>query len=174
MRRHAGVFGAVVLAVALMATGAHAQLALLTCPTGTSVGKFTPGVTNTPRQVQSEGQALFGPCVDALGAPADLVYASFRYSGQGQVSCLGNNSRGSFSVTWNDGTTSTVANASIITVRPNVVVSVISGTVTQGNRFLGKTLVHTVTLAQTDLTRCSSAAGLGFAAGPGTLTVLGL
>ncbi|RYZ36640.1 MAG: hypothetical protein EOO71_31070 [Myxococcaceae bacterium] len=152
------------------ATGAQAlELVAVTCATGTSVGSFTPGVTNTPRQVTSRGKGLFGPC---LGTQPGIVYGEFSYTGTGSVSCLTNNSTGRFSVTWNDGTTSTVGSASIITVRPNVVISEVSGVITSG-RFQGATIVHTVTLAQTDLSKCS---GTGFTdvAGPGTLTVLGL
>lgn len=160
----------VVLAVGL-ATGAQAETVLLTCPVGTSVAKFTPGVTLTPRQTVSEGKALFGPCV---GLPADLVYASFEYQGTGLVSCLTNGSVGRFTVTWSDGSTSTVDHATIVTARPGVVVSSVSGTVTSGTRFVGAFMEHTVALAQLDLTKCLSPGGFTAAAGPGTLTVLGL
>ncbi|TSC22949.1 hypothetical protein FOF48_31770 [Corallococcus sp. Z5C101001] len=77
-------------------------------------------------------------------------------------------------MTWSDGSTSTVDQATVITARAGASVSSVSGTVTSGTRFVGAFIEHTVALAQLDLTKCLSPLGFTAAAGPGTLTVLGL
>jgi hypothetical protein len=161
-----------VLAAVLMlwSTAARADSAALLC-LGSTTTFYTPGITNTPRQVAFSGDVTLG-CV---GLPFLFTSAAIHTEGQGQLSCTLQLAPvpSQLSVTWGDGTSSTAVGQTVVNVKNlGELVFVLTGTVTQG-RFLGATLVRTLTIPNLNLGVCDSPEGLTVASGPVTLEVVG-
>ncbi|WP_426730588.1 hypothetical protein [Myxococcus faecalis] len=159
-----------VAALVLYAGPSSAETVALNCP-GTMAVNYSPGMTNTPRFMTISGTGTFGPCV---GAPLSILSADYAGVAQGTTSCLTSSTMANLTLTWNDGTVSTLSLTQTLNTRPTgQVVSVYAGTVSAG-RFQGATATATLTLAQTDLLGCFTEEGVTATAGPAVFTIVGL
>ncbi|WP_426730589.1 hypothetical protein [Myxococcus faecalis] len=151
------------------ASPSRAEAVLLTCP-GTLQARYSPGMTNTPQTIATSVSGTFGPCV---GTPLTLLSASLQGGGAGQLSCLAGSTQSMSTLTWNDGTTSTVSVSILVSARPlGEVVVTYSGTVSSG-RFAGADVLMVLVLAQTQVTGCFTDEGVTATAGPVVLTLTG-
>ncbi|MBN9682026.1 MULTISPECIES: hypothetical protein [unclassified Corallococcus] len=159
------------LGTVLSATESRAEIALLTCPVGTSATTYKPPLTNTAKDTQVHSDAVFGPCTGLTST--NIASALFTYDAFGKFACGPSTGTASFTIRWSDGTTSKSTGAVSISLRPaGEVVATIIGSITEG-RFQGGTINYTVVLAQTDLLACATT-GVPSVAGPATLTLLSL
>ncbi|MBZ4414742.1 hypothetical protein K8640_41660 [Myxococcus sp. XM-1-1-1] len=157
-------------ALVLYAGPVSAEPVTLNCP-GTMAVNYSPGMTNTPRFMTISGTGTFGPCV---GLPLGILSADYSGVAQGTTSCLTSSTTANLTLTWNDGTVSTLSMTQTLNTRPTgQVVSVYAGTVTSG-RFQGATATGTLTLLQTDLLGCFTEEGVTATAGPAVITLIGL
>lgn len=167
--RIAPLFSAFVAALSLFAAPASAEPVLLNCP-GISHAQYSPGMTNTPREITVTGGGTFGPCV---GVPLSLLSASFVAEGKGTLSCVAGSNQLAAQLIWNDGSVSALNATILITVRPlGEVVATYSGTVASG-RFQGANVLITFVLAQTQVTGCLTEEGVTATVGPAVLTITG-
>lgn len=169
-RPKAGLLFAAVIGLLAAPDQARAELVVLSCP-GTEVATHSPGLTNTPTLTDIHAHGVVGPCV---GLPLGVTSAIYDLFAQGVVSCSsGSAAVSSFVVNWSDGTTSAITPSGVVVQRAaGQVVRVETSTVT-GGRFLGATVVRTVTLLETGFLACGTPAGVPALAGPVTLTVVG-
>lgn len=162
------------LAIALQMIGsghASAQIATLTCPLGSTITHYTPGITNTPKPTTLESTSLLSACV---GLPLGISNATITTSGSGNLGCDGGTPSVTTNVVWSDGTTSSAQANNIVVQRPLGQVIVIEESEIISGRFIGATLVRTLTLLQTDFDGCSSPEGVTSVGGPTTLTMTNL
>ncbi|GEN09242.1 hypothetical protein SAMN05443572_105496 [Myxococcus fulvus] len=169
-RGSSGSLGFLLVVCALVwAPTSRAEAVLLTCP-GTLQATYSPGMTNTPQTIATNVSGTFGPCV---GVPLTLLSASLEGGGTGQLSCLAGSTQSMSTLTWNDGTSSTVSVSILVSARPlGEVVVTYSGTVSSG-RFAGAAVLMVLVLAQTQVTGCFTAQGVTATAGPVVLTITG-
>ncbi|MFI8992616.1 hypothetical protein [Streptomyces sp. NPDC053542] len=162
-----GVLGPVSVAGARPASAA--AVVDISCPVGSQVGTYTPGLTYEPRDVAFRTSGNVSGCVDLSGS--GISGASFSAVGQGRANCLAGSLSNTSTYRWNNGQTSTVRGTVTIGLRPNGVrVMVLTGTVESG-LFTGATVVQTKVLLNSDLTACLSPEGLTSVGGPISLTV---
>ncbi|WP_258177435.1 hypothetical protein [Streptomyces solincola] len=132
----------------------------VTCtPPSSSSVIYDPPLTNTQQLVTSTQNAQLGPCVST--SVAALTSGSWQNTGQPRMrSCfdLLTSGPGTRTITWNTGATSTLALNRTVSVVGAVLVTTLTGTVTDG-LFAGDTAVITETGAATAITLCT--AGLG-------------
>ena len=151
-------------------TPAQAELVVLSCP-GTEVAAHSPALTNTPTSTAIHAHGVVGPCV---GLPLGVVSAVYDLYASGVVSCSsGSAAVSSFVVNWSDGSASGLTLSGVVVQRlAGQVIRVETSTVTAG-RFLGATVVRTVTLLETGFLACGTPQGVPSLAGPVTMTVAG-
>ncbi|GAA0463610.1 hypothetical protein [Streptomyces olivaceiscleroticus] len=141
----------------------------ISCPVGSQVGTYTPGLTYEPREVAFQASGNVSGCVGLSGN--GISGASFSATGHGTASCLAGSVSNTATYHWSNGQTSTVTGTGAINLKPNgVTVLVLTGTVTSG-LFTGATVVQTKVLLNSDLTACASPGGLTSVGGPISLTV---
>ncbi|MFC7304500.1 hypothetical protein ACFQVC_09780 [Streptomyces monticola] len=146
-----------------------APLVDITCPMGSQVGTYSPGLTYEPREVAFEANGNVSGCVDLSGN--GIAGASFSGAGHGTASCVTGSVSNSTTYHWSNGRHSVVTGTGAINVKPNgITVLVLTGTVTSG-LFTGATVVQTKALLNSDLTACLTPEGLTSVGGPITLTV---
>ncbi|MEV0175776.1 hypothetical protein AB0I00_32265 [Streptomyces sp. NPDC050803] len=161
--------GVLLGALVPVSTASAADPVDISCPVGSQVGTYAPGLTYEPRQVSFTASGNVSGCVDLSGN--GIAGASFTASGSGTASCLAGGVSNRTTYHWSNGQTSTVAGTAAINVKPNgVTVLVLTGTVESG-LFTGATVVQTKVLLNTDLTACLTPEGLTSVGGPITLTV---
>ncbi|MCP3064520.1 hypothetical protein LXT21_37675 [Myxococcus sp. K38C18041901] len=154
----------------LYAGPASAEPVTLNCP-GTMAVNDSPGMTNAPRFMTITGTGTFGPCV---GLPLSILSADYSGVAHGTTSCLTSSTMANLTLTWNDGTVSTLSLTQTINTRPTgQVVSVYAGTVSAG-RFQGATATATLVLTQTDILGCFTEEGVTATTGPAVFTIVGL
>jgi hypothetical protein len=154
---------------AVAAHPAGAVVLDVTCPVGSNISTYTPGLTFTAKPTHFTATGQVSGCI-SLTQPL-LTGANLAASGDGTASCTS----GSFSNTtvynWNTGQKSTVVGTGSINLKPDgETVFALVGKVTSG-LFTGETVVQTKILLSTDLTACLTPGGLTSVAGPITLTV---
>lgn len=148
---------------------AAAPLVDISCPVGSQVGTYSPGLTYEPRNVTFSASGNVSGCVDPSGN--GIAGATFTGTGQGTASCVSGSVSNTTTYRWSTGQSSTVKGTGAINLKPNgVTVLVLTGTVESG-LFKGATVVQTKTLLNSDLTACASPEGLTSVGGPITLTV---
>ncbi|MGI5466230.1 hypothetical protein [Streptomyces sp. CA-132043] len=165
----------VLLSVSVPASAARAEpasaapLVDITCPVGSQVGTYSPGLTYETRDVTFQARGNVSGCVDLSGH--GIAGATFSAGGQGTASCLAGSVSNTMTYRWSTGQSSTVKGTGAINVKPNgITVLVLTGTVESG-LFTGATVVQTKVLLNTELTACLSPEGLTSVAGPVSLTV---
>lgn len=141
----------------------------VSCPVGSQVGTYSPGLTYEARHVAFQASGTVSGCVDLSGNR--ITGASFTAAGQGTASCASGSVSNTTTYRWSNGRTSTVTGTAAINLKPNgVTVLVLTGTVKSG-LFTGATVVQTKTLLNSDLTACLTPQGLTSVGGPVSLTV---
>lgn len=165
----------VVMAAALcfcFPTAARAEMVLMTC-TGTTTLQYSPGLTFTPTLNSYAVNAVMAPCV---GIPVGVSSANYSASGSEVLSCeviTSTVTKPPYTFHWGDGTQSTTQTDTVVIQRPlGQIVRIDTGHVVSG-RFLGATVVKTMTLLQTDLDACLTT-GVTSTGGPVVLTVTGI
>ncbi|MFE0173519.1 hypothetical protein ACFWZ2_14470 [Streptomyces sp. NPDC059002] len=162
-----GVLGPVSFASARPASAA--PLVDITCPVGSQVGTYSPGLTYEPRDVAFQASGNVSGCVDLSGH--GIAGAAFSSAGHGTASCLSGSVSNTTTYRWSNGQSSTVQGTGAINLKPNgITVLVLTGTVESG-QFAGATVVQTKTLLNSDLTACLTPEGLTSVGGPISLTV---
>jgi hypothetical protein len=155
------------LAVVAVAPSASAEVSLAQCA-GSQRSTFDPAVTNTPTLVFAHAQASY-TCVLPL-----LESVTRSQSGTGTLSCesLLEPLPGADTLHWGNGGTSDYTYTTSLTAVNGITVATNTGTITSG-RYVGATVVETMTLGSLDLGACS---GDGIAAADyvNTLTITGL
>lgn len=146
-----------------------APLVNISCPVGSQVGTYMPGLTYEPRDVTFSAHGNVSGCVDVSGH--GIAGATFASSGQGTASCLSGSVSNTTTYHWSSGHSSTVQSTGAINLKPNgITVLVLTGTVVSG-LFEGATIVQTKTLLNSNLAACATPEGLTSVGGPITLTV---
>ncbi|MGQ4490257.1 hypothetical protein ACN6LM_000787 [Streptomyces sp. SAS_281] len=143
----AGLLAAV---AALAAPPAAADpLDLATCA-GTATYQFSPGVTNTPQNIQVTRDIDLGLCVTPL-----LASASNHVTAGLKCSNLLLATPGQLVLTWNNGQSSTFDYTTVFNTVNGVTSLIQSGSITSG-RFAGSLAVLTMTGTTLDLTACDN------------------
>ncbi|MCP3166175.1 hypothetical protein [Myxococcus qinghaiensis] len=155
------------LVVSLFVTAeARAQTVLLTC-VGAEVTEFEPGLTNTAKPTHVSAIGTHG----CAGLPLNLPSAVATTEADGIIGCGIGQATSTIQIKWSDNTVSVVTGTTVVNLKPageNVIV--LTGTVVSG-RFLGATVLRTLTLLNTDPLGCFTAGGVTDVAGPVTLVV---
>ncbi|MFY2560741.1 hypothetical protein ACN469_24265 [Corallococcus terminator] len=145
---------------------ARAQFVLLAC-VGAEVTEFDPGLTNTAQQTHISAIGTHG----CAGLPLNLPSAIVTTEADGILSCGFGQALSTIHIKWSDNTVSIASGTTAVNVKPaGEVVVVLTGSVVSG-RFLGATVVRTLTLLNTDVLGCFTAEGVTDVAGPVTLVV---
>ncbi|WP_250461272.1 hypothetical protein [Microbulbifer litoralis] len=155
----------------LGAGSAAAQITTLTCPLGTNITHYTPGITNTPKTTTFVATSVLSACT---GLPLGISNAQITTTGFGEIGCNSNTATINSEILWSDGTESAAEVNNQVVQRPVGQVVVIQELEIVSGRFSGATLVRTLTLLQTDFDGCSSPEGVTSVAGPETLTMTNL
>ncbi|MEU6117219.1 hypothetical protein ABZ840_22100 [Streptomyces sp. NPDC047117] len=141
----------------------------ISCPVGSQVGTYSPGLEYQPQNVAFRTSGNVSGCVDLSGS--GISGASFSTFGQGTASCLAGSVSNTTTYRWSNGQTSTVRGTGAVNAKPNgVTVLVLTGTVESG-LFTGATVVQTKVLLNSDLLACATPEGLTSVGGPTNLTV---
>ncbi|TQM84531.1 hypothetical protein FHX81_6985 [Saccharothrix saharensis] len=147
-------------------SSAHATPGDLTCTENESV-TYSPGLLTTPRPVDVSVHNVLS-CT-SLTDPAVIsghVQATIRGLTR-SCSDLAASGKGSYTITWHTGHTSTIDYTRSANYVLGTLVIVESGTVTAG-KFTGASTTHIVELANLNLPACLTEPGLTTAAGIGT------
>jgi len=145
---------------------AQAQTVVLAC-VGAEVTEFEPGLTNTAQQTHISSLGTHG----CAGLPLNLPSAVVTTEAEGLLSCGFGQAISTIHIRWSDGTVSIAEGTTAVNVKPlGEVVVVLTGSVVSG-RFVGATVVRTLTLLNTDVLGCFTAQGVTDVAGPVTLAV---
>lgn len=148
---------------------ASAAVLDVTCPLGTQIGTYSPGLTFASQPVTFTANGSLATCVSVTHP--EIKGASFTSTGTGTASCLSGSVSNTTTYRWNTGQTSTVKGSLAVNLKPNgTTVLVLIGTVTSG-LFKGATAAQTKVLANTDLLACATPEGLKTVSGPVSLTV---
>lgn len=150
---------------------AQAETVTLNCSVGTEIVHYSPGITNTPKPTTITGTEQLTACV---GVPLGISNAQISVSGSGNIGCESSDADITLDILWGDQTSSTAEVVNAITQRPAGQIILVSEAEIVSGRFVGATLIRTVTLLQTDLAGCSTPEGVTSAAGPITMTVTSL
>ncbi len=150
---------------------ARAEAVSMTCA-GTEGVNYVPGLTDTPRPINVYAIGVVGPCAGLI--TAGVQWGSFEVVGGGNLSCAATPASGTLRYRWSDGTISDSVVSTLVIQRPLGQVILIESGVVVAGRFLGATIVRTLTLAQTALLGCSTPTGVTAVAGPVTVTVTAL
>lgn len=151
-------------------------LVQVTC-TGTETANFTPGITNTPRQVTNATQQTYGPCVHVNGLQITTWTGTSNRQTQRMASCteLLEGSSGSRVISWSNGQTSTWAYTNSVQIVGGNVVVLTIGEITDGLYEGALAQREHVRLGLVDaLVACSTPEGLEEVSGPFTFTITGL
>lgn len=166
------VVAAALLSLMTSAPAAHAHegSATLVACAGTVAATYSPGLTYAPKPTAVRSQAVVG-C--PVSADSTLTSATFGGNSTGTLSCLLGPAKGTLTIHWNNGTSSTASITSLAAVRPNGnMVTISTGSITSG-KFTGATVVTEVTLLASKATACLTPQGLTAASGPTTVTIVG-
>ncbi|TQF16629.1 hypothetical protein FJV41_07350 [Myxococcus llanfairpwllgwyngyllgogerychwyrndrobwllllantysiliogogogochensis] len=150
-------------------------LTLVTCPVGSTQVTYSPPLRNLPQDVNITSIGLASNCYSLLGSSVTSATSSVSFVMKG-YSCTDLLDIGPVTtlLTWNTGESSTMRLTQTTTaVNGTAIVVTQTGTVLSG-KFVGATVVRTVTLLSTDLAACDSPEGLAGISGPMTITLLGL
>ncbi|MGW0933056.1 hypothetical protein [Streptomyces sp. NPDC002644] len=145
------------LAVAAPAQGAALDLLACTVPSS-ETSTFSPALTNTNQPTSVHVTTQYRNCL----APTEPTLTSGDRSGSftRDTSCvdlLGGGTR-TFTITWNDGSTSTITGQSVANIAGAVLTSTLTGTVTHG-QFQGGTVVQQVVSPALAVLPCTLGAG---------------
>ncbi|MBJ6761607.1 hypothetical protein JGU66_12600 [Myxococcaceae bacterium JPH2] len=145
---------------------------LVTCPTGNQNQDFTPPVGLLPLPVVLSGSGQFSSCT--ASDDANLNYGDFTVDGGGTASCLSASMASTTTVTWNDGTTSTISfGASIVTQPIAQPLVILVGNVVAGRYQGALALKSLVTNPLPPLQQCLTV-GVPHTSGPAGLTLIKL
>lgn len=174
---HRMAFGLVLAAVLSVgalagATPARADLIEITC-TGTADNALSPGLLLIPQTVATQNTYTYDPCLS--GAVPALTSGLTQFGGAGTLSCLQplGSASNSQTIVWNDSSTTTYQYTSTFTTVAGQFQAVKTGTVTSG-RFLGDTVVETVTGPALNLLDCLAPPGITSRSGVLTLVITDL
>ncbi|MGW0931903.1 hypothetical protein [Streptomyces sp. NPDC002644] len=158
-----------VMGAAPASAAGASSLVDVTCPLGTQISTYQPGLTYTPRRTTFTAEGSLAPCV-SLSHP-EIVGAEFTAVGQGEASCTGADFSDVSIYRWNTGQTSRVEGRLTINLKPSgQTVLVRVGEVTSG-LFEGATVTQTKVLPALNLLDCLTADGLQNDSGALSLTV---
>lgn len=166
MLRIRGLF-IVALAIASMfftPPPAHAITLDATCTVGQVLINWSPGITATltPPAVNFDGSGTLGTCI--ITNPLGITAATLSdLNGNGNISCLtSNNVTGSFKLTWQDTSQTSMININSLT--PNIgsasKVIVLTGTVQPDGRFAGDTVIINLVVSDLGTLQCLAPNGL--------------
>lgn len=142
----------------------------VSCPLGTQVGTYSPGMTLLPRQIEFTATGTLGACV-SLSHP-EITGATFTSLVVGTFSCLSGSTSNISTYHWNNGQSSVVQGGFEVNLKPGgTTVLVLTGTVTEG-LFQGATVVQTKVLPATDLVACLTPEGLTSVSGTASFTAV--
>lgn len=140
----------------------------ISCPLGTQVGTYSPGLTLLPREVGFTATGTLASCVSP--AHPEITGGNFASSGRGSLSCLTGSTSNTTVYHWNTGQNSTVVGDFAVNLKPGgTTVLVLVGTVTAG-LFEGATVAQTKVMPATNLPDCLTPQGLTSVSGPVSLT----
>ncbi|MFJ6438396.1 hypothetical protein [Streptomyces sp. NPDC091416] len=137
----------------LAAPPAAADLLDLATCAGTATYQFSPGVTNTPQNIEVTRDIDLGVCVTPLLASASN-HVTAEFPGL-KCSNLLLATPGQLVLTWNNGQSSTFDYTTVFNTVNGVTSLIQSGSITAG-RFAGSLAVLTMTGASLDLTACDN------------------
>ena len=169
VKRISTVLAAVLLALGLgLTASASAQAAnpsseddleLASCLLGEHDATYTPPLGSTPAPTTITNSYEYGTCV-SVTEPGITSATSTSVFTPPAISCLvlGDQATRDFTITWDDGRTSTLHGTSLGNVVGASLVTVTTGTVESGV-FAGSTFVQTVTAPSLEITTCTL--GLG-------------
>ncbi|AKF85456.1 hypothetical protein MFUL124B02_12900 [Myxococcus fulvus 124B02] len=147
-------------------TEARAETVVLAC-VGAEVTEFEPGITNDAKPTHISAIGTHG----CAGLPLNLPSAIATTEADGILGCGFGQATSTIHIQWSDDTVSIVSGTTLVNAKPaGETVVVLTGTVVSG-RFLGATVVRTLTLLNTDVLGCFTAQGVTDVAGPVTLVV---
>jgi hypothetical protein len=167
----AGILTAAGMAVSpASATPASSAVVDVSCPLGTQVGSYSPGMTLLPRQIEFTATGTLGACVSP--SHPEITGATFTSLVVGTFSCLSGSTSNVSTYHWNNGQSSTVRGGFEVNLKPGgTTVLVLTGTVTEG-LFQGATVVQTKVLPSTDLVACLTPEGLTSVSGTASFTAV--
>ncbi|MBU8898867.1 hypothetical protein KRR26_24965 [Corallococcus sp. M34] len=145
---------------------------LVTCPTGNQNQDFTPPIGLLPLPVVLSGSGQFSSCT--ASDDANLNYGDYTVDGGGTASCLSASMASTTTITWNDGTTSTIAFSASIATQPIAQpVVILFGNVVAGRYQGALALKSLVTNPLPPLKQCLTV-GVAHTSGPAGLTLIKL
>ena len=152
MRKSFGVFVAVatMLSMVVMTAPSGAAAATPTCNSAAGTFKFTPGLPASGGVLANLSSAGTVTGCSGGGVTSGKTVFTQTTKSTTKSSCAtlakptGKPTVGKFVVTWNNGKTSTFVGKSTITVSKGALVVKISGKITKGTLFVGKTLTTSV------------------------------
>lgn len=175
MRLRSGVTVAASLLVAAClstssasATSDSSAILDISCPLGTQVGTYNPGLTLIPREIDFTSTGTLAACLSP--SHPEITGGEFTASGSGTASCLTGSVSNTTVYHWNTGQHSTVVGSFSVNLKPGgTTVLVLVGTVTSG-LFQGATAAQTKVLPATNLADCLTPEGLTSVSGPISFT----
>jgi hypothetical protein len=150
------------------AVSASPAAAQLTCLIGTHSESYAPGLTNTTRLTVGTVAENVSGCLSLTQPAITSGTSSGSFASPNSCNNLLAGGPSTQTFTWNTGQTSTFSFNTLVNIVAGQIVLVSNGTVTAG-AFAGETLAKTAVLT-TNLSDCSTPAGLPGASGP--LTIL--
>ncbi|MBZ4017757.1 hypothetical protein [Streptomyces purpurogeneiscleroticus] len=157
-----GVLSVVSLLAGSLTTAgpAHADaLDTVTCtaPSSSQINTFDPPLTRTPASTTATVSTQYGPCVSTVpGVTSGSRKARFNR----RMSCqqLLDRETAKFTITWDNGQTSTVKGKRVANVAGALFTLTLTGTVTEG-LFKGQAVLQQNVAPSVDITKCTLGAG---------------
>jgi hypothetical protein len=166
----AGILAAGTAMSPAVAAPAASAVVDVSCPLGTQVGSYSPGMTLLPRQIEFTATGTLGACVSP--SHPEITGATFTSLVVGTFSCLSGSTTNVSTYHWNNGQSSVVHGGFEVNLKPGgTTVLVLTGTVTEG-LFQGATVVQTKVLPATDLLACLTPEGLTSVSGTASFTAV--
>ncbi|MGI5484902.1 hypothetical protein [Streptomyces lavendofoliae] len=154
----------------LVAPGSvSAQESLIACGSGNQTQRYSPGLTNTPRDITIHVSGSVGNCADP--ANPDRAYATFEGSGQGKASCLLGVLPTTVTYKWSDGGTSKIYFQAGVDVKPAGQSFVTVNGVVIAGEYEGHHAVKHILLTNVNIAKCSSQDGLDETGGSTNLII---